>query len=161
MIATLQALTLYVFAAASTAFARGQVPHEVANAIAIAVVEDGPNAPVFESHALDAAVLAQIVVEESSVQLLPRSQSWDAHAGVSCGPFQERCDSLPTTLVGQARKALWLLHRGRELCPESAVAPYLGGTGARCRAGLARRIGDRRVARARALLSAWMDPGME
>lgn len=152
MLTLLKALTISVFAAASPAFARAPAAPALSEAIAVAILEDGPNAPVFGSHAEDAAVLAQVVLEESNVQLAPRPQSWDAKAGRACGPFQERCEDLPPTLLGQARKALFLLHRGRQACPESPAAPYLGG----CRRGLARRLADRRVERARMALRAVM-----
>jgi hypothetical protein len=154
MIALLKALTLTVFAAACPAFARAPAASPISEAIAVAVLEDARNAPVLGSHAEDAALLAELAVEESNVQLAPAPQSWDAASGVSCGPFQERCIDLPKTLLGQARKALFLLHRGREACPESPAAPYLGG----CHTGLARRLGDRRVDRARAALSATLLP---
>lgn len=127
----------------------------LADAIATAVVDDGARAPVFSSHAEDAAVLAEIVREESGVQTDPHPYSWDSRAGKSCGAFQLACSGLPVTLAGQARKALWLLHRGREACPESPAAPYLGA----CRIGAGRRIGDRRSAKARDLLSRWLNPG--
>lgn len=154
MLAMLKALTLSVFAAAAPAFARAPAAPALSDAIAIVVLEDASNAPALGSHAEDAAMLAQVVLEESNVQLAPRAQSWDAKAGRACGAFQELCEDLSPTLVGQARKALWLLHAGAAACPQSPGAPYLGGTGVRCRTGLARRIGDRRLARARAALRA-------
>lgn len=152
MITLLKALAVSVWAVAAPAFARAPAAPAISEAIAVAVIEDAPNAPALGSHAEDVAMLAQIALEESNVQLAPRPQSWDAHAGVSCGAFQERCDTLPATLVGQARRALWLLHAGALACPESPGAPYLGGTGPRCRRGLARAIADRRLERARAAL---------
>lgn len=147
MLALLQALTLCVWSHAHPAFAASPDAQPLASAIATAVSEDAARAPVFGSHAEDAAVMAQVVLEESNVQLDPRPQSWDAKAHVSCGAFQLPCNRLPATLTGQARMALWLLHRGRDACPDSPASSYLGG----CH-GLARAIGDRRVIRARAAL---------
>lgn len=124
---------------------------KIADAIAIAVTDDRKNEPVFSSHEEDAAVLAEIVREESRVQTAPHAYSHDARDGTSCGAFQLACEGLPKTIAGQARKALWLLHQGRVLCPESPAAPYVGG----CLKGPGRIAGDRRVMHARQALRAW------
>ena len=150
MAEVIRALVLAVWAAASPAFARTPSAPAISQAIAVAVLEDALHAPALGSHAEDAAMLAEIVLEESNVQVAPRAQSWDSLAGVSCGAFQERCADLPPTLVGQARRALQLLHAGALSCPAHPGSPYLGG----CAHGLARAIGDRRLARARDRLRA-------
>lgn len=154
MLLALQSLALSVWMAAAPAFAATPAAPAISEAIAIAVMEDASNAPVMGSHAEDAALLARIVLEESNVQTLPRPVSWDSKAGLACGAFQLHCSEMPATLVGQARMALWYLHRGKASCPENPAAPYLGGSGRRCFAGLARRIADRRVGLARAALRA-------
>lgn len=123
----------------------------LADAIATAVAEDAKNDPVLETHEADAALLAVVVLEESNVQTHPTPNTWDAASGLSCGAFQLRCAGLPATLAGQARRAVWHLHKGREVCPVSPAAPYVGG----CRSGPGRVAGDRRVAKALATLRVW------
>lgn len=150
MLALLQALTLSVWAAAAPAFARMPDAPALSEAIAVAILEDSENPPALGSHAEDAAMLAQVALEESNVQRAPVAQSWDAKAGRACGAFQLRCEGLPRTLVEQARRALWMLHAGASACPSSPGAPYLGG----CAHGLAKALGDRRLMRARAALRA-------
>ena len=62
-------------------------------------------APVTASPAEDAALLAVYARLESGGQVHPQPWSWDARAGVSCGPWQMPC-GVRLGLVGQA--ALWL-----------------------------------------------------
>lgn len=120
----------------------------IGEVIAIAVAEDR-EPPVLQTRAQDAVLMVEIVWRESNVQLHPKpwKPEW---AGLWCGPFQLICGTAPKSLTAQAKKALWLLHRGAESCPESPAAPYLGG----CRGGEARREGDRRVVEALGLLQA-------
>jgi hypothetical protein len=61
----------------------------IAEAIALAV--DREDTPTTGSRELDAALLAVYARHESSGMLTPWPQSWDARAGVSCGPWQMRC----------------------------------------------------------------------
>jgi hypothetical protein len=146
MLNSLRALVLSIW---SIVGVRSPEAPTIATAIATAVAEDSVREPVFASHEEDAAVLAEIVREESQVQTEPRAYSHDAKDGTSCGAFQLACVGLPKTLTGQARKALWLLHKGREVCPESPAAPYLGA----CKTGLGRRKADARVRSAIAALA--------
>jgi hypothetical protein len=111
----------------------------IADVIVLAVAED-TEPPVLQTRAQDAALMTKTVWNESHFELNPKP--WKIEwTGLWCGPFQETCATMPPTLLGQARRALWLLHRGAESCPESPAAPYLGG----CRGGEARREGDRRL----------------
>jgi len=119
--------------------------YPIADSIAVAVLQEP--APALSSSNEDLAALVVIAWEESRFHVEPRPFSHDARDGTSCGAFQTACATLPRTLDGQARKALWLVARGAEACPSSPLSPYLGA----CRAGLGRRIGDARMRRALAL----------
>lgn len=59
----------------------------------------------------EVAILATYAWLESGAQVNPRPWSWDARAGVSCGPWQEPCAIVrKLTLGGQAR---WWLREMR------------------------------------------------
>ena len=77
----------------------------IAEAIALAV--DRENAPVTTSRELDVALLAVYARHESSGELAPAPISWDARAGVSCGPWQMRC-VLVSGKPASWQAALWL-----------------------------------------------------
>jgi hypothetical protein len=145
---SLKAICFAIWAAMSPSSTRAADAVDIAESIATAVMEQ--DAPVFRDVEEDAAMLAVWAFGETggSLSRYPRPQSWDAKAGLSCGVWQQRCRSIPPTILGQARDEIWLMRRGAVLCPEQPMAPLSGG----CRAG--RRLADRRVARARALLSA-------
>ena len=119
--------------------------YPIADSIAVAVLQEP--APALSSSNEDLAALVVIAWEESRFHVEPRPFSHDARDGTSCGAFQTACATLPRTLDGQARKALWLVARGATVCPSSPLSPYLGS----CARGLGRRIGDARLRRALAL----------
>jgi hypothetical protein len=145
---SLKAICFAIWTAMSPASTRSADAVEIAESIATAVLEQ--EGPVFRDYEEDAAMMAVWAFGETGGTLIrhPRPQSWDAKAGLSCGVWQQRCRSIAPTILGQARDELWLMRRGAVLCPEQPMAPLSGG----CRAG--RGLADRRVARARALLSA-------
>lgn len=120
----------------------------IADAIAVAVLTE--ERPALASANLDLAALVDTAWEESRFRIEPRAYSHDAKDGTSCGAFQTACASLPRTLVGQARKALWLIRLGAQSCPDSPLSPYLGA----CRTGLGRRIGDARLRSSLAIIRA-------
>jgi hypothetical protein len=117
----------------------------IEDAIVTAAMEDAARGYV--DSAFEAAALAFWSAKESGNEENPKAQSRDAAAGQSCGPWQEECATLPRTLLGQARKWLWLAHRGAAICPESPLAPLSGG----CRAG--RVIAETRLHRMREILN--------
>jgi len=119
----------------------GQSPDALAIADAIATSVAGDPDPLYGDASVEAAVMAQWAWHESRLSLHPKPFSWDSKAGVSCGPWQERCATLPPTLVGQAVAWLALAHDGERTCPASPLAPLSGQCG-----GAARRLADRRVA---------------
>jgi hypothetical protein len=154
MLAELVALVLALWSAASPAAVRSPDARAIAEAAAQAVLDDAEHAPALGSHAEDLAAMAEWARLESGLQRAPRPQSWDARAGISCGPWQEPCPFVARAdLRGQARYWLELLHRGAVICPESPGAPLSGG----CH-GAGRRLSNARLARARALLSALVAP---
>jgi hypothetical protein len=144
---SLKSLCIAVWTALSPASAQTSDAVEIAESIATAVLER--DLPVFKTIEEDAAIAAVWAYGETGGTLSrhPRPMSWDAKAGLSCGVWQQRCNSLAPTILGQARSELWLMHRGAVLCPSQPMAPLSGG----CQAG--RRLADRRVARARTLLA--------
>ena len=114
----------------------------VAEAIVNAVEADADNAPLTGSHAEDAAFLAVYVRHESGASVLPRPQSWDSKAGVSCGAFQMPCAIVRrTTLETQAST---IIRWGRE-----GGLPGLFGYGR-----AAKRIAGQRCDEARDALAA-------
>ena len=113
---------------------------EVAADIAQAVVEDGENAPVYSSHAEDAALMAYYAYRESWL----RSSAVDA---AGCMGVWQFCSPIGrASILTQARAWLRLLHDGKALCPDSPAAPLSGGC------AQARGLADRRGQRARELL---------
>jgi hypothetical protein len=143
---SLKSLCLAVWTSISPASAQLHDASEIAESIATAVLEQ--DVTVFRSAEEDAAILAVWAYYETggSLSRHPRPMSWDAKAGVSCGVWQQRCNTLPPTILGQARAELILMHRGAVLCPDQPMAPLSGG----CHA--ARPLADRRVAKTRQLL---------
>lgn len=79
----------------------------IADAVAHAVEARAAQglAPVTASPAEDAALLAVYARLESGGRVHPQPWSWDARAGVSCGPWQMPC-GIRASLRGQA--ATWL-----------------------------------------------------
>jgi len=143
---SLKSLCVAVWTSLSPAAAQMRDANEIADSIATAVLEaDGP---VFRNAEEDAAILAVWAYYETggSLSRHPRPQSWDAKAGLSCGVWQQRCSTLPPTILGQARAELTLMRNGAVLCPAQPMAPLSGG----CHA--ARKLADRRVAKTRQLL---------
>jgi hypothetical protein len=113
---------------------------EIAAAIATIVGAD-PLPPVFGSREEDVAVMAYYALRESWL----RKNAVGDH-GRSFGVWQEQSSAGTADVLTQARAWRALLRDGARECPKSPAAPLSGG----CRAG--RRLADRRVARARALL---------
>jgi hypothetical protein len=146
----LKSLCLAVWTSMSPGATKAFDANEIADSIATAVLEE--ESPVFGSLEEDAAITAVWAYRETGGALTrsPRPMSWDAKAGLSCGVWQQRCQSLAPTILGQARYELWLMRRGAVLCPDQPMAPLSGG----CHAG--RRLADRRVAWTRQLLTTMM-----
>jgi hypothetical protein len=118
----------------------GNAP-EIAAAIATVVSTD-PRPPVFGSREEDASVMAYYALRESWLR-----KNVVGDGGKSFGVWQEQSDSGRADVLTQARAWVALLREGARACPESPAAPLSGG----CKAG--RRVADRRVAHARALLA--------
>jgi hypothetical protein len=143
---SLKSLCLAVWTAISPASTHIADANEIADSIATAVLE--ADTPVFRTVEEDAAILAVWAYFETggTMSRHPRPMSWDAVAGLSCGVWQQRCATLPSTILGQARAELVLMRRGAVICPEQPMAPLSGG----CHN--ARGLADRRVRKARQLL---------
>lgn len=118
----------------------------IADAISIAVLTE--ERPVLASANEDVAALVVTARRESLFSIHPKP--WRPEWGsLWCGAFQLVCETMPSTLLAQARKALAIIRYGVEQCPQSPLARYLGG----CLTGEARREGDRRIAMTRWLLA--------
>ncbi len=143
---SLKSLCLAVWTAISPPSSQLADANEIAESIATAVLET--EGPVFENVDQDAAILAVWAYYETggTMSRHPRPMSWDAKAGLSCGVWQQRCSTLPATILGQARAELVLMRRGAAVCPDQPMAPLSGG----CHA--ARKLADRRVKKTRQLL---------
>lgn len=119
----------------------------LAEILARAVLGDAPNAPIYDSHLTDLAVLAVTVEEESGVMVYPIPRTWEGIAGMTCGPFGLPCFVVRShPLAGQAELQLRLMREGLTVCPRRPIAPdpdHCVG---------ARDVADERVDRARALL---------
>jgi hypothetical protein len=103
-----KALVLYVLAALSP-----QAPRVAEPAVVSAIVTAGQELCQVDEDAcrLPIALLTLYAWKESEAKEHPRPQSWDAKAGVSCGPWQMRCAMTShMTLTAQAR---WWLHELR------------------------------------------------
>jgi hypothetical protein len=112
----------------------------IAAAIVEAVELEAGVAPLTGSHAEDACLLARFAHHESGASLHPAAASWDAHAGLSAGPWQ-----MPSSLASlplERQACLWL-RWARE-----------GGVAGLCGYGRAgRRIARQRLSEARAALT--------
>jgi hypothetical protein len=139
---TLKMLILAIWAAIHPAAPKCANASEIADAIATVVSQD-TQPPVFASHEEDAAVMAYYALRESWLR-----KGAIGDAGRSFGVWQERAATGRAGVVTQAHAWLALLREGARICPESPAAPLSGGCVA------ARRMADRRVARARELLNA-------
>jgi hypothetical protein len=118
----------------------------IADAIALAVLTE--ERQVLDDANTDLAALVVTARRESLFSLHPKP--WRPEWGsLWCGAFQLVCETMPRTLLAQARKALTIIRYGVEQCPQSPLARYLGG----CLTGEARREGDRRIAMTRWLLA--------
>lgn len=115
---------------------------EIASAI-VTVVSEDPKPPVFGSREEDAAVMAYWALRESWLR-----KGVVGDQGRSFGVWQEPASTGKADVLTQARAWVAVLREGARLCPESPAAPLSGGCVA------ARRLADRRVKRARALLEA-------
>jgi hypothetical protein len=113
---------------------------EIASAIATVVSED-PAPPVFGSREEDAAVMAYYALRESWLR-----KGVIGDNGRSFGVWQEPASTGKADVLTQARAWVAVLREGARLCPASPAAPLSGGCVA------ARKLADRRVKRARALL---------
>ena len=122
LVAALRAFVLGCWASLSPGWERAGDALELAHAIATVVVEDGDRAPIYGSHALDAAVLAYWAVRESGLRLDARNAT-----GRSVGAWQGGGGSA----LAQARRELALLHEGARRCPDAPGAIVWGACHAR------------------------------
>ena len=107
MHAVLVALILRALALYHPGLERTGDVQDVAEAIADTVTSDAGNAPLTGSHAEDAVLLAVYAAHESGLRADPVPSSWDARAGVSCGPWQMRCGAVRYAPLS-AQAATWL-----------------------------------------------------
>lgn len=138
----LRALILTVWAIWYPGAERSGDAPAIASAIAQVVVEDGAQAPVYESHDLDAVVMAVYALRESWLR-----DGLSGDGGRSWGVFQQPAYVGRADIVTQARAWLYTLHVAAEVCPESPAAPLAGGC------VQARVVADRRARTARRLLA--------
>jgi hypothetical protein len=145
----LAALVLSIWAQIDPAILRHPEARPIADAMAQVAVEDASRAPVFSSHGVDLAVQAVYAAGESGVSLSPRSTSWDARSGLSCGIWQEPCWFVEAHPDPIAQARLWkkLLRVGQRECPGNPAAP-LGGDCLK----FGRPLAEQRVAAAREML---------
>lgn len=127
LVHALKLMVLAVWAAMTPRYDRAHDANAIAEAIAQAVVEDGAHAPVYSSHAEDAAIMALWGVRESSLNL----RAVNDH-GRSFGAWQQdaRYGGKGSALV-QARAWLWMLHQGARICPERPSTIMWGACHAR------------------------------
>lgn len=137
---SLRVLVLAVWSAINPAAPKLVDAPEIATAIATVVSED-PQAPVFGSREEDAAVMAYYALRESWLR-----KGVVGDNGRSFGVWQEPASTGRADVLTQARAWVATLREGARLCPASPAAPLSGGCVA------ARKVADRRVKRARALL---------
>ena len=142
--AALVKLVLSFWAALHPGLDEAADAREVAEGIAAAVADDAENAPVFTSHAEDAATAAYWAFKETSLQ-----KGAVGDRGLAHGIFQFH---VPAEELGdvRAQTARWLelLRQGRKYCPEHPAAMTWGA----CRQPYV-ALADRRVARVREVLS--------
>ena len=137
---SLKILVLAVWTAIHPAAPKLVDAPEIATAIATVVSQD-PQPPVFGSREEDAAVMAYYALRESWLR-----KGVVGDHGKSFGVWQEPEATGKADVLTQARAWVAVLREGARLCPESPAAPLSGGCVA------ARKLADRRVKRARALL---------
>jgi hypothetical protein len=93
------------FVIAIFAALRPGADHEASRAVVDAIVQEAATPE-------EAALLATYALHESAAQETPVPTSWDARAGVSCGPWQLRCALVRgATVRYQAHLWLWLFRR--------------------------------------------------
>lgn len=122
----LRALVFAVWAAMTPSYAHVGDASAISAAIAEAVVEDGGNAPVYSSHAHDAALMAYWAARESTLNLHAVN---DGHR--SWGAWQEDARTGRADALTQARAWLWMLHAGARMCPEHPATVAWGACHAR------------------------------
>jgi hypothetical protein len=137
---SLKILVLAVWTAIHPAAPKLLDAPEIAEAIATVITED-PAPPVFGSREEDAAVMAYYALRESWLR-----KGVVGDNGRSFGVWQEPEATGRKDVLTQARAWVAVLREGARLCPASPAAPLSGGCVA------ARKVADRRVTRARALL---------
>jgi hypothetical protein len=137
---SLKLLVFAVWSAIHPAAPKLQDAPEIAAAIERVVSED-PQPPVFGSREEDAAVMAYWALKESWLR-----KGVVGDGGRSFGVWQEPAITGKADVLTQARAWVAVLREGARLCPVSPAAPLSGGCVA------ARKVADRRVKRARALL---------
>lgn len=93
----------------------------IAEAIATVIEEDAENAPIFNSHAEDAVVMAYWAFRESGL-----NTHIIGDGGRSFGFLQQRSASAHGDETVQARAWLYLLRRGLTFCPVSPSAIMWG-----------------------------------
>src|ERR1019366_6489184 len=92
-IETLRAVVVATWSFLSPTAGNAPDAEPIADAIATAVAGDAD--PLYGSANVEAAVMAQWAWHESRLSTHPKAVSWDAHAGVSCGAFQQRARRCP------------------------------------------------------------------
>lgn len=124
---------------------------EIAVGIALVVVEDRENPPVFTSHDEDAEVMAYWGLRESGL---------DKHAigdgGRSHGVWQQRTAAgFSDSVSVQGRSELRLLRQGKLMCPGSPAAILWGGCHVRVvfHKNWSDVLANRRIMRGRELLA--------
>jgi hypothetical protein len=137
---SLQILVMAVWSAIHPAAPRLADAPEIAAAIATVISQD-PEPPVFGSREEDAAVMAYYALRESWLR-----KGVVGDNGRSFGVWQEPAVTGRADVLTQARAWFAVLRAGARLCPASPAAPLSGGCFE------ARKLADRRVKRARALL---------
>jgi hypothetical protein len=138
---SLKLLVFAVWSAIHPAAPKLQDAPEIAAAIERVVSQD-PQPPVFGSREEDAAVMAYWALKESWLR-----KGVVGDGGRSFGVWQEPAITGKADVLTQARAWVAVLREGARLCPDSPAAPLSGGCVA------ARKVADRRVKRARALLN--------
>lgn len=134
-------LVLAIWAAIHPGLDKLGAAPEIANAISVIVEQDADKAPVYGSHAEDAAIMAYWAYRESTLNTRAVGDG-----GVAHGVWQLHSACGNASVLQQARCWMSMLREGKRICPDAPAAPLSGG----CRQ--ARKLVDRRVPFVRYLL---------